>query len=79
MTTERKFLTRVEATHRLGLFDAGLRREPQGVKVACLDQATGTVYEAEPGEFLHAQIFIRVAYPGCDLVAGWTVEEESGR
>lgn len=68
----RIFLTRPEATMLLGLWDAGQRAEPLGVLVACKDHVTGEVYEALPGECLHAQIALRVRRAG-QVVDGWTL------
>lgn len=68
----RKFLTRRQATHALGLMDAALRKEPAGVKVACRDLETGEVYEATADEVLHAQIALRVNRARM-VEDGWTV------
>lgn len=68
----RKFLTRQEATYRLGLMDAAQRKEPAGVRVACRDRETGEVYEAQDDEVLHAQIAIRTGRSGL-LQDGWTI------
>lgn len=65
-----EFLTRAEATYRLGLVDASLRREPAGVKPACRDRSTGEIFEAIEGEYLHAQIALRVRRG--NLEDGWT-------
>jgi len=72
MPDDRVFLTRMQATHMFGLMDASLKREPVGVKVACQDQETLEVFEALPGEFLHAQIACRVR-TGHAMTDGWTV------
>ncbi len=71
---KRVFLTRVQATYALGLMDAGLRREPRGVRVACRDPKTGKVFEAQDDEVLHSQIAIRANLSGC-AVDGWTISE----
>lgn len=54
--------------------DAGQRKEPVGVKVACRDIETGAIYEAQDGEVFHAQIALRVNR-AMMVVDGWTVPE----
>lgn len=74
MPDDRVFLTRQQATYALGLMDAAQRKEPAGVRVACRDRRTGEVFEAQPGEVLHAEIAIRVGRTGGGLEDGWTID-----
>ncbi|MGE0456428.1 MAG: hypothetical protein AB7I13_00230 [Vicinamibacterales bacterium] len=76
-TTERQFLTRVQATHALGLGCASQMKRatwvPEGANPRVALRATdGTVVEAEGDEALHVQIMWRLAR--YDMEPGWTVD-----
>lgn len=72
MNAGRIFLPRQRATYLLGLMDAAHRREPEDVVPAMMNEATGEVFEAQPGESLHAQIVLRVGKSAAEARAGWT-------